>query len=91
MACDLNLQYNFLYRYFTCNLPEDKIDVEVTIHTLKGIHTFRKDCNTQMLHAVHGLLKVDLPIPKEENECMYCTALPTLRLLATYMFYLHKA
>ena len=40
MASNLELQYNFLYGSFTCNLPEDTIDVEVTVHTLKGIHTF---------------------------------------------------
>ena len=30
MALNLDLQKNFLYGYFTCNLPEDTIDVEVT-------------------------------------------------------------
>ena len=48
MSCDLDPQSNFIYRYFTCNLPEDTIDVEVTVCTLKGIYTFRKDPNTQM-------------------------------------------
>ena len=47
MVCDLEPQCNFLYGFFTCNLPEDTIDVEVTVHTLKGIHNFRRDCNTQ--------------------------------------------
>ena len=47
MACDLELQCNFLYGFFTCNLPEDTVDVEYTICTLKGIHTFRRDCNIQ--------------------------------------------
>ena len=47
MACDLDPQCNFLYRDFTCNLPEDTIDMDVTVHTLKGIHTFWKYCNTQ--------------------------------------------
>ena len=47
MACDLEPQCNFLYRFFTCNLTEETIDVEVTVYTLKGIHTFRRDCSTQ--------------------------------------------
>ena len=40
-------QCNFLYCFFQCNLPEDTIDVEITVWTLKGIHTFRKDCSSQ--------------------------------------------
>ena len=36
MACDLDPQCNFPYGYFTCNFPEDTVDVEVTVHTLKG-------------------------------------------------------
>ena len=39
---------SILFCYFSCNLSEDTIDVIVTIHTLKGIHTFRKDCTTQI-------------------------------------------
>ena len=48
MACNLEPQCNFLYGYFTCNLPEGTIDMDVTVCTLKGIHTFTKDHNTQM-------------------------------------------
>ena len=31
MACDLEPQCNFLYGFFTCNLPDDAIHVEVTV------------------------------------------------------------
>ena len=47
MACDLDPQCIFLYGYFTHNLPEDTIDVEVTVCTLKRICTFRKYHNTK--------------------------------------------
>ena len=47
MACDLSPQCNFLYGFFKCQLPEDTIDVEITVRTLTGIHTFRKDCTIQ--------------------------------------------
>ena len=43
MACDLKAMCNFLYGYFHCDLPEDTIDVEVTVRTLGRIHNFHKD------------------------------------------------
>ena len=47
MACNLNPQCNFLYGFLRCNLPEDTIDMEVTVRTLKGINNFRRDHATQ--------------------------------------------
>ena len=47
MACNLDPQYNCLYGFFECNLPEYTIDVEVTVRNLKGVYNFRKDCTTQ--------------------------------------------
>ena len=47
MACNLEPQRNFIYGFFQSNLPEDTIDMEVTVRTLKGMHTFRKDHVTQ--------------------------------------------
>ena len=47
MACNLAPQCSFLYGFFQCDLPEDTIDVEITVRTLKGIHNFRKDCTSQ--------------------------------------------
>ena len=48
MACALSPQCNFLYGFFKCQLPEDTKDMEITVRTLKGIHTFRKYCATQL-------------------------------------------
>ena len=42
-------QCNFLYGYFWCQLPEDTMDVEMTVRTLKGIHRFKRDCATQVI------------------------------------------
>ena len=47
MAHNLAPQCNFLYGFFQCNLPEDTIDVEIMVRTMKGIHTFKKDSNNQ--------------------------------------------
>ena len=47
MACKLNSQCNFICGFFECNLPEDTIDVEVTVRTPKGVHNFRRDHATQ--------------------------------------------
>ena len=62
MACNLNPTSNFLYRYFKCSLPEDIIDTEITVYTLKGIHTFRKDCSTQMSKCSPWVMEVK-PFP----------------------------
>ena len=43
MACNLDPTCNLLFGYLLCSLPEDMIDVDITVHMLKGIHTFRKD------------------------------------------------
>ena len=43
MACDLEPTCNFLFGFSSCTLPEDTTDVDITVCTLKGIHTFRKD------------------------------------------------
>ena len=47
MACILILQCNFTHRYFRCILPEATINVEVRVKTMKGIHTYRRDCTIQ--------------------------------------------
>ena len=48
MACDLAPNCSFVFCYFSCNLPEDMIEVDIIMCTLWGIHTFRKDRNTQI-------------------------------------------
>ena len=48
MTCDLEPTSNFLFGFFLCTLPEDMITVDITVHTLKEFHTFRKDRNAQI-------------------------------------------
>ena len=43
----LLLSANFLHGFFHCDLPEDTIDVEITVRILKGIHIFRKNHGMQ--------------------------------------------
>ena len=40
---------SFLHGYLRCLLPEETTDVEVKFKTMKGIHTFRRDCITQIM------------------------------------------
>ena len=49
MACILMPQCNFTHRYFRCILPEETIDIEVRVKTMKGIHMFRRDHITQVI------------------------------------------
>ena len=49
MACVLRPECNFLHRYFQCLLPEETIDVEAKVISMRGIHTFRRDCTTQII------------------------------------------
>ena len=37
MTCDLKPTCNIPFGFFTCNLPEDTNDVDITVHTLKVI------------------------------------------------------
>ena len=48
MACELSMQCDLVFRFLKCVLPEDTIDVDLKVCTLKGIHTFRKDYKSQM-------------------------------------------
>ena len=43
MGFDLKLLCNFMFWYFQCTLPMDKINIEVTVRMVKGPHTFRKE------------------------------------------------
>ena len=40
---------NFVHGYFRCFLPEVTVDMEVKVKTMKDIHTFRRDCTTQII------------------------------------------
>ena len=49
MACILNLECNFLHRYFRCLLTIETMEVKVKVKTMRGIHTFRRGCTTQVI------------------------------------------
>ena len=49
MACVPIPQCNFLYEYFQCQLPEDIMDVEITVRTMKEIHKFKRDHANQVI------------------------------------------
>ena len=55
-----------MHRYFRCLLLEETVDVEVKVKTMRDIHTFRRDCTTQVisckpwsprLHPLPSLIK----------------------------------
>ena len=60
MACELAVQCNLMHSYLKCGLPEDTIDVDLKIHTLKGIHTFKKDYKSQTSECSPWELKYNL-------------------------------
>ena len=47
MVCELSMQCDLVYRFLKYALPEDAIDVDLKVCTLKGIHTFKKDYKSQ--------------------------------------------
>ena len=49
MACVLTPQCNFHDGYFQYQLPEDTRDLEVTVRTMKGMHSFKRDHSTQII------------------------------------------
>ena len=40
---------SFSQGHFQCKLPENTVDVEVKIRTMRGIHTFQRDCTTKVI------------------------------------------
>ena len=49
MACKLAVNCNFLFGFFSWNLLEDTIDMDIKIQTLCGIVMFKKDRNIQVI------------------------------------------
>ena len=47
MACEISMQCNLVHRFLKCAIPGDTIDVDLKVHTLKGIHMFKKDYKSQ--------------------------------------------
>ena len=54
MACELSTQCYLVYRFFKCALPEDTIDVDLKVYTLKGIHMFKKTISPKPPNVAHG-------------------------------------
>ena len=47
MACELAMQCDLVLRFLRCALPEDTINVDIKVCTLKVIHTFKKNYKSQ--------------------------------------------
>ena len=47
MNFNIRGQCDFVFHNFHCTLPKDMIDIDVTIWTVDGIHTYRRDRKTQ--------------------------------------------
>ena len=47
MASELAMKCDLEHGFLKCALPEDTINVDLTVCTLKGIHTFKKDYKSQ--------------------------------------------
>ena len=52
MACLLQPECNFLYRFFRCKLPVEVVDVEVKVTSMQGMHIFRRDRTTQLIRCI---------------------------------------
>ena len=48
MASEVTPSCDSVYGYLRCNLPRDTIDIDLKIHSLRGIHTYKKDRGTQV-------------------------------------------
>ena len=63
----LSMQCDLIFGILKCTLPKDKIDVDLKVCTLRGIHTFRKDSRTQVIDCSHLGTKVQ-PYPSLEKK-----------------------
>ena len=57
MACELLMQHGLVYGFLKHALPEDAIDMDLTVQTLNGIHMFREDYKSQTTNVALGELK----------------------------------
>ena len=51
MAYKLAANCDLIFGIPTCNPPEDTIDVDLKVHTLWGIYTYKKDRSTQVIRC----------------------------------------
>ena len=49
MACVLTPQCGFWYSYFWCQLPKNTMDMDMTVRTMKGSLSFKRDCFTLII------------------------------------------
>ena len=72
MACLLQPECNFLYRFFRCQLPVEVVDVEVKFTSMQGTHIFRRDWTTQLIKC--NILEHKTPSSPhnyQENENLF--------------------
>ena len=48
MDFNFKVQCKFDFHYFYCAIPEDTVDVKMTIWMVDSIHTYRRDWTNQM-------------------------------------------
>ena len=58
MAYLLQLECNFLHRFFRCKLPVEVVDVEVKVTSMQGMHIFRRDRTTQLIKCTPWSMKL---------------------------------
>ena len=49
MTSELMTQCDIIFGFLKCALPDNAIDVDLKVCTLKGIHTFQKDYKLQTM------------------------------------------
>ena len=79
MTCDLSANHDLIFGILSCNLPEDTIDVDLKVHTLQGIHAYRKDRSTQVIMcSPWGTeVKAFLSLQKKMVEYLRCRQIIT--------------
>ena len=51
MTCELAMQCNLIFGILKCALQEDTINVDLKVHALRGIHTFKNNYMSQTLRC----------------------------------------
>ena len=46
MASQISPTCDFVFGFLQCNLPEDTIDIDLKVCTIRGIYIYKEDCNT---------------------------------------------
>ena len=67
MVCKLLIWCDLIFGVLNCTLPEDTIDVDLKVHMLREIHTFRKDSSMQIIKCNPWGMKVQ-PYPSLKKK-----------------------